>query len=284
MCAVVRICGFGSLNGDIGIREGEMALLRFLAPLAAALLSACGASSITDFSGPQFDKAASEPAGKTTKEAEAKKEADATARDQNSASIKKVAMTFSSVTDPASKAYKIGPRDVLEVTVFKVPDLSKVVQVSEVGTISYPLVGEVQAGGRTAREVEQDLTSTLGAKYLQNPQVSVFVKEYNSQRVTVEGSVKKPGVVPIQGGLSLIQAVALSGGFDDSAEETIILFRKAEGKHLVGKFDVSKIRSSKAEDPQLEPGDVLVAPSSDIKVGMSYFLKMLPLANLAPYL
>jgi polysaccharide export outer membrane protein len=262
-----------------------MALLRFLGPLAAAaLLGACGVSSMTEFSGPQFEKIASEPAAKPMKETEAKKDAEVAARDQNSASFKKVAMTFSSVTDPTSKAYKIGPRDVLEVTVFKVPDLSKVVQVSEVGTISYPLVGEVQAGGRTAREVEQDLTSTLGAKYLQNPQVSVFVKEYNSQRVTVEGSVKKPGVVPIQGGLSLIQAVALSGGFDDTAEETIILFRKSDGKHLVGKFDVSQIRSSRAEDPQLEPGDVLVAPSSDIKMGMSYFLKALPLANLAPYL
>lgn len=261
-----------------------MALLRFLAPLAAGLLGACSVSSMPEFSSPQFEKIASEPAGKPTKETEAQKSVDAATRDQNAASIKKVAITFSSVTDPASKAYKIGPRDVLEVTVFKVPDLSKVVQVSEAGTISYPLVGEVRAGGRTAREIEQDLTSTLGAKYLQNPQVSVFVKEYNSQRVTVEGSVKKPGVIPIQGGLSLIQAVALAGGFDEGAEETIILFRKSDGRQLVGKFDVSQIRSSRIEDPQLEPGDVLVAPSSDIKTGMTYFLKMLPLATLTPYL
>ena len=109
----------------------------------------------------------------------------------------------------------------LEVTVFKVPDLSKVVQVSEAGTINYPLIGELEAGGKTAREIEQDLTKLLGTKYLQNPQIGVFVKEYNSQRVTVEGAVKKPGVYPIVGGMSLLQAVATAGGFESNAEDTI---------------------------------------------------------------
>jgi polysaccharide export outer membrane protein len=100
---------------------------------------------------------------------------------------------MTAVTDPSSSAYKIGPLDVLDISVFKVAELSKSVQVADGGTINLPLVGEVPAAGKTAQEVETDLTAKLGAKYLQSPQVTVFVKEYNSQRVTVDGAVKKPG-------------------------------------------------------------------------------------------
>ena len=157
-------------------------------------------------------------------------------------------------------------------------------QVSEAGTINYPLVGEVEAGGKTAREIEQDLTKLLGAKYLQNPQISVFVKEYNSQRITVEGAVKKPGVYPIVGGMSLLQAVATAGGFDNNAEETILLIRQNNGKSSAGRFDVSQMRKGKAEDVQLEAGDVIIAPTSDIKQGMEVFFRLAPLANLAPLL
>ena len=172
----------------------------------------------------------------------------------------------------------------LEVSVFKVPELSKVVQVSEAGTINYPLTGEVQAGGRTAREIEQDLTKLLGKKYLQNPEISVFVREYNSQRITVEGAVKKPGVYPIAGGMSLLQATATAGGFEDTAEQTVILIRQSGGKRSIGKFDVGQIRDGMGEDPQLEARDVIIVPTSDIKLGFNNVVKLLPLASFAPLL
>ncbi len=264
-----------------------MALLRFLLPaVAAALLSACGASSINDFSSEkqqQLAKLPPESASQAPKESVSPKNVDGAPRDQDAA-MRKVALNLSSFSDPNSKAYKIGPRDVLEVTVFKVPDLSKVVQVSEAGTISYPLVGEVQAGGRTAREIEHDLTKSLGAKYLQNPQITVFVKEYNSQRITVEGAFKKPGVYPITGGMSLLQATALAGGFEATADETVLLFRQLDGKRSVAKYDVGQIRQFKAEDPQLEAGDVIIAPTSDIKEGMNYIVRLAPLATIVPLL
>jgi polysaccharide export outer membrane protein len=173
---------------------------------------------------------------------------------------------------------------VLEVTVFKTPELSKTVQVSEVGTINFPLVGEVQASGRTAREVEHDLTQSLGAKYLQNPQISIFVKDYNSQRVTMEGAIKKPGVYPIAGGLSLLQATAVAGGFEDTADQTVLLFRQQDGRRFAGRYDVAAIRKGNAEDVQLEAGDIINAPTSDIREGMSVVLKLVPLATLAPLL
>jgi polysaccharide biosynthesis/export protein len=267
--------------------EDAMALLRLFVPLAAAaFLCACGASSMQELTSdkPQIAKLPADGPSKANVNSEAKKDTEARGGDQDAAAVKKVALNVSSVSDPSSKSYKVGPRDVLEVTVFKVPDLSKVVQVSEAGTISYPLVGEVQAGGRTAREIEQELTKSLGAKYLQNPQINVMVKEYNSQRVTVEGAVKKPGVIPIQGDMTLLQAVALAGGFEDKAEETILLFRQADGKRAVGRYDVGEIRAFKAEDPHLEAGDVLVAPSSNLKEGFGYFMKVVPIATLVPYL
>ena len=77
-------------------------------------------------------------------------------------------------------------------------------------------MGEVQVLGKTPQQVERDLTARLGAKYLQNPQVTVYVKEYNSQQVTVEGAVQKPGVFPIKGKTSLLQIIAMANGFDHS--------------------------------------------------------------------
>jgi polysaccharide biosynthesis/export protein len=191
------------------------------------------------------------------------------------------AAAISAVNSAGSAAYKIGPQDVLEVTVFKVGELSKTVQVSEVGTISFPLVGDVTAAGRTPREVEKDLTARLGSKYLQNPQVTIYVKEFNSQRVTLEGAVKKPGVFPIQGRLSLLQAVALAQGLESTSDNTVLVFREVDGKRTAGRFDISDIRSGSAEDPRLQAGDVVVAGTSAFKEGLGNILKMLPLASFA---
>lgn len=151
-------------------------------------------------------------------------------------------------------------------------------------TINFPLAGEIEAGGKTAREVEQALTKRLGTKYLQNPQITVFVKEHNSQRITVEGAVKKPGVVPMAGGVSLLQAIAQSGGLDEVAESTAVVFRMANGKRLAAKYDIANIRAGRAEDPQLQSGDVVIVPTSDVKEGINMVVKFLPLAYLIPYL
>ena len=91
------------------------------------------------------------------------------------------AAKLTSAATPGSNAYKIGPLDVLEVAVFKVPDLSKTVQVGEDGTITYPLIGQVPAAGKTAQELARDLEQNLGAKYLRSPQVTIVVKELHSR-------------------------------------------------------------------------------------------------------
>ena len=188
--------------------------------------------------------------------------------------------SFASASTPGSSAYKIGPLDVLEVTVFKVAELNRVVQVGEAGTVNLPLVNEMMAAGKTPQQFERELTKRLGDKYLQSPQVSVNVREFNSQRVTVEGAVKAPGVYPIKGRTTLLQVTALAGGLNtDVATNEIVVFRTRESKRYAAKFDVSAIRTGNAEDPVLVSGDVVVVNTSEIKNGFNNFLKALPLAS-----
>lgn len=188
----------------------------------------------------------------------------------------KAADVLTSAATPGNTAYKIGPLDVLDVSVFKVPELSKSVQVADSGTINLPLVGEVPAAGKTAQDVERDLTQKLGAKYLQSPQVTVFVKEYNSQRVTIEGAVKKPGVYPIKAKSSLLQFIATAEGFDPNSDATVLVFRTIDGKRTAAKFDVAEIRAGSVVDPAIQSGDVIVAGSSAFKETFNGFLKLIP--------
>src|SRR5262245_29570354 len=149
-------------------------------------------------------------------------------------------------------SYRIGALDVLDITVFQVPELTKSVQVGDNGMINLPLVGEVNVGGKTPNEVERELTAKLGAKYLQNPQVSVYVKEYNSQSVTVSGAVNKPGVYQIKGKTSLMQAIAMAGDLNPNSDSSILILRQRDGKRLAGRFDLSAIQNGQADDPTLQ--------------------------------
>jgi polysaccharide biosynthesis/export protein len=176
--------------------------------------------------------------------------------------------------------YKIGPQDVLEVSVFKVPELSKSVQVAEAGTINLPLVGEIKAAGKMPQQVEQDLAKKLGAKYLQSPQVTVYVKEFNSQRITVDGAVRKPGVYPFRGKGTLLQYLAMAEGLDSSnSDSTVVVFRQQAGKRSAAKFDIDNIREGQAEDPIVQSGDVIVAGTSVAKETFNAVLKALPVAG-----
>jgi polysaccharide export outer membrane protein len=199
-----------------------------------------------------------------------------------SSAASKAADVLTSVARPGNAAYKIGPLDVLDVSVFKVPDLNKEVQVAEDGTINYPLIGEVPAGGKTAQQLEQELTKKLGAKYLRDPQVTVMIKEYNSQRVTISGAVKSSGVYAIKGDTSLMQVVAMAGDIDMNTDSgDVIVFRTIDGQRSAARFDIDAIKAGKAADPQVEPGDVVVVDSSATKVAFHNIISALPIASTA---
>lgn len=191
------------------------------------------------------------------------------------------AATLASSATPGTVGYKIGPHDVLDLSVFKVPELTRSVHVAETGTINIPLLNEVPASGRTTRELEGELAKKLGAKFLQSPQVSVQVKEYNSQRVTVEGAVKTPGVHALKGKTSLLQLMALSGGLDAGSDSTVVVFRNNQGKKYAARFEIDQIRKGDLEDPTILPGDIIVANSSALKTAWGDFLKAIPVASFA---
>lgn len=230
--------------------------------LVAALLSGCGASlnnqlEQTDSSGLSAGLVA----------------------EQASVRLPREAQTFTAAATPGNTAYKIGPHDVIEISVFKVQELSRSVQVADNGHVNLPLIGDVAAAGRTAQELERDLVKKYGQKYLQSPQVTVSIKEYNSQRVTIEGAVKKPGVYPVRGKSSLLQFIATAEGLDQNADFTVVVFRNTGGKRSAAKFDISAIRAGTAADPAIQSGDVIVASSSALKETFNNLLKALPIAG-----
>ncbi len=200
------------------------------------------------------------------------------------AELARAADKYVAASTPGSVGYKVGPQDVLDITVFQAPELTRVIQVSEAGTINLPLAGEVVTSGHTAAEVERILASRLGARYLKSPQVTVFVKEYNSQRVTVEGAVKKPGVYPLRGHDTLLQAIARAEGLDrDTASSNVVVFRTDNGVRSAMRFDIGDIRSGGMQDPPIQAGDVIVVDDSMAKSAFQIFVKMLPLGSTAAY-
>lgn len=244
------------------------ALWLVLLACSALALNGCGTSLSNEFA--NLDSAKLDAAKETPPSRLSAGDAKPSAR---------AADKLTSAATPGNTGYKIGPLDVIEFSVFKVPELTRTAQVAETGTVNLPLVGEVQAAGRTARDVERDLAAQLGTKYLQSPQVTILIKEYNSQRVTVEGAVRRPGVYPLRGKTSLLQVIATAQGLDAVSDTTVVVFRHVEGKRLAAKFDIGQIRSGATNDPQIQSGDVVVAPSSAMKGTFELILKSLPIAT-----
>ena len=174
--------------------------------------------------------------------------------------------------------YRIGAQDLLNISVFGVEELNKDVRVNSNGQVSLPLVGTVMAGGRTIPELESDLAKKYAAGYLQNPQVTVFVKEFTSQRITLEGAVAKPGIYPLTGRTTLLQAIALGGGVDDRTADLggIVLMRQVGGKRQAAVFDLRQVRRGVAEDPQVYGDDIIVVEQSGSKTALRRFIEAVP--------
>jgi len=201
---------------------------------------------------------------------------------ENNAELARMANERLAASTPGNVGYLVGPQDVLDITVYQAPDLTKTVQVAEDGAINLPLLGQVPAAGKSPSKIEKEIQTRLNARYLKSAQVTVFVKEYNSQRVTIEGAVKSPGVVPLRGDDTLMQVIAKSGGLDrERASTDIVIFRTADGARTATRFDISAIHSGAERDPRVRPGDVIVVGDSTAKMGLNLFLRLLPVAGYA---
>lgn len=177
--------------------------------------------------------------------------------------------------------YRIGSQDLLEISVFGVQDLSRTVRVNSNGQISLPLVGGLRAGGSTIPELEQRIAAAYAEGFLQNPQVTIFIQEYASQRVTLEGAVKSPGIYPITGRTSLLQAVAMAGGLDPLANMGgVVLFRQIDGRRAGAVYDIRDLRAGRIPDPEVYGDDMIVVDQSGSKTALRRFIESVPVIGI----
>lgn len=156
------------------------------------------------------------------------------------------------------RAYRLGPGDVLEVSVWGFPDLTRTVTVRPDGYVSLPLVGEVQASGRTAEDLQRELTRRFSL-YVRNPQVAVIVREFRKVRVSVLGQVGRPGTFELLPPVRVLDAVSSAGGLLESADRRAARLVRADG--TVVELDLERAeRGDPSHNPVLETGDTLVVP------------------------
>jgi polysaccharide export outer membrane protein len=170
-------------------------------------------------------------------------------------------------TQNASKApantFIIGNDDVLAVHVWKEPDVSRSLPVRSDGRISLPLVGEVQAAGRTPLQLEEEIAKKL-EKYITDPQVTVMVQEINSEKFNILGQVAKPGAYSLTRETTVLDAIASAGGFRDFAKQSAIyiLRQRPDGGESRIPFNYKEVIKGKnpGQNVRLEPRDTVVVP------------------------
>lgn len=162
----------------------------------------------------------------------------------------------------ANSGYLLAPGDVVEVEVWKEPEISKVLPVRPDGKISLPLLNDVQAAGLTAAGLAADLTEKL-KKFISDPQVTVIVAQVNSQRVYIMGEVLRGGAYPLVAGMTVLQALSNAGGFTPFANpKKIYVLRQENGKSVKYRFNYKDVvKGRKPEENRfLQSGDTIVVP------------------------
>lgn len=156
----------------------------------------------------------------------------------------------------------IAPLDKVQVTIFRVPDLSGTYEVSVGGRLDLPLIGTVEALNRTPEQLAATLEQTYGARYLRDPDISVTITESLQSTLVVDGGVNRPGVFPIRGGTDLMTAIALGGGIGERGNpRRVAVFRKLDGVTKAAAFDLAQIRAGESENPAIYPGDIIYVDS-----------------------
>lgn len=161
------------------------------------------------------------------------------------------------------KEYKIGPKDLLEITVFELPELNQIVRVSEDGTITLPLLGPVKIDGLTKEQLEVKIAELLQKEYLNQARVSVFIKEYQSKLAAVIGAVEKPGMYELVGQPTLLQIVSKAGGFKENASDQIFVLRD-DGKGATASIPIDlddlMLNGNQKLNILIQPNDVINVP------------------------
>jgi polysaccharide export outer membrane protein len=158
----------------------------------------------------------------------------------------------------------VGPFDTLAIDVFAIPELDKrEYQVDTGGRISFPLAGSIEVSGKTPTEIEKDIEARLRARFVRDPQVTVNLREAVSQRITVDGQVREPGLYPVVGRMTLMRAVATAKGLTDYAKQSdIVVFRTVEGRQMAALYNLKAIRRGAYADPEVFANDVVMVGES----------------------
>ena len=171
--------------------------------------------------------------------------------------------TGSSANKAHDASYIIGDDDVLAINVWKEPEVSRKVPVRSDGRISLPLAGEVQARGQTPLQLEQELASKLQS-YISEPEVTVMVQQINSQKFNILGQVTKPGAYSLTNSATVLDAIALAGGFRDFAKKksVYVLRQNADGTQTRIPFNYKEVLKGEnpAQNIKLQPRDTIVVP------------------------
>jgi polysaccharide biosynthesis/export protein len=185
------------------------------------------------------------------------------------------------VGGPGARDYVIGPLDTLQVSVFQEQDISaNGIVVDAAGSISMPLIGRLAAAGLTTTELAEKVREKLADRFYVNPQVTVTVSSSVSQRVTVQGEVTEPGIYPIQGPTTLLDAIALAKGeTENAALREVVVVRFIDGKRSGAVFDMQRIRRGDDADPAVQARDTIIVGHSVSKKVWHDVLRAAPLLN-----
>jgi polysaccharide export outer membrane protein len=172
----------------------------------------------------------------------------------------------------------IGPLDTIAVDVFNVPELSREVQVDPGGSISLPLIGTVDARGKTSVELARAIEGALRANYVRNPEVTVNVRNSVSQVVAVDGQVTEPGLYPVTNQMTLGRAIASAKGLSEFAKlDDVVILRTVNGQRMAGLYNMTAIRRGLYVDPAVYPNDVIVVGDSPARRLFKDFVSVTPL-------
>lgn len=198
--------------------------------------------------------------------------------------VESSALPVPTVADLAAneRPYRVGPFDVLNIDVYGSEELSKrEIQVDASGRITFPLIGTLEVAGKTPGEVGDLMADRFRGRFIRNPQVTVNLKEIFSQRVTISGEVKKAGVYPIVGRMTLLTAIASAEGWTELSQKgEVVVLRTVGGRDYAALYDVRAIEKGRYADPEIYASDVIVVGRSESRSIFRDFLAASPL--LAP--
>ncbi len=172
----------------------------------------------------------------------------------------------------------IGPLDTIQVDVFNVPELSREMQVDASGRISMPLVGTIDARGKTASELASAVEAALRGRYIRNPDVTVNIKSSVSQVATIDGQVVEPGLYPVTNQMTLLRAIASAKGLSEFArQDDVVILRTVNGRKMAGLYNIAAIRRGAYDDPAIYANDVIVVGDSPQRRLFRDFVSLAPL-------